>query len=194
MSTYNAIRYNVDYVKVGSLKLISTQTASSSSSVSFTSGIDSTYDEYWFIFNNVHPATDSVFFSFNGSTDGGSNYNVTKTTNFFSAQQSESDGGALSYRDGSDVAQGTGYAPLTRNAGNLSDESSSGILKLYNPSSTTYVKHFTAILNVYNQNNRTTEDLSAGYLNTTSAINAIDFKFSSGNIDDGTIQLFGIKQ
>jgi len=195
MSTYNAIRYNVDYANVGSLKLLSTQTASASASISFTTGIDSTYDEYWFIFNNCHPATDTATFTFQGSTDGGSNYNTTMTTTIFEALHFENNTMAqLGYLTSYDQAQGTSYQTITSAQGNGADESLSGILKLYNPSSTTYVKHFLIRSNNYYYTNGSFDRYIAGYFNTTSSINAIDFKFNSGNIDDGTIQLFGVKQ
>ena len=178
----------------GNMVLLSTQTASASSSISFTSGIDSTYKEYMFIFNNIHPATDSVDFTFNASTDGGSNYNVIKTTTFFNASHYESDASTeLAYKTGDDLAQSTSYQSLTRtNLGNDNDQSFSGIMHLFEPSSTTFVKHFMAVDNHSHGTDLSLNDYVAGYFNTTSAINAIDFKMSSGNIDDGTIQMFGI--
>jgi len=196
MSTYNAIRYNVDYANVGSLKLLSTQTASASASISFTTGIDSTYDEYWFIFNNCHPATDDVDFTFNGSTDGGSNYNITKTTTAFDSYHDESGVSTLfRYVSAKDLAQSTSFQPLnTAGIGNDNDQSISGILKLFNPSSTTYVKHFISKTNYSQKDDATMNTFVAGYFNTTSVVDAINFKYSSGNIDDGTIQLFGVKQ
>ena len=196
MSTYNAIRYNVDYANVGSLKLLSTQTASASASISFTTGIDSTYDEYWFIFNNCHPATDDVDFTFNGSTDGGSNYNITKTTTAFDAYHDESDVSTLfRYVSAKDLAQSTSFQPLnTAGIGNDNDQSISGILKLFNPSSTTYVKHFISKTNYSQKDDATMNTFVAGYFNTTSAVDAVRFQMSSGNIDDGTIQIFGVSQ
>ena len=181
----------------GSMVLLSTQTASSSASISFTTGIDSTYKEYMFVFNNIHPQTDLAAFKFNLSTDGGSNYNVTKTTTLFRSYHFENDTTAgLGYRTGSDLAQSTAYQVFgdspTAGTGNDNDQHNSGYLHLFNPASTTYVKHFIssgveclyedAIINYF----------VAGYGNTTSAVNAIDFQFSSGNIDAGTIQMFGI--
>jgi len=181
-------------VEGGNMVLLSTQTASSSASISFTSGIDSTYKEYMFIFNNIHPATDSVDFTFNASTDGGSNYNVIKTTTFFNASHYESDASTeLAYKTGDDLAQSTSYQSLTRtNLGNDNDQSFSGIMHLFEPSSTTFVKHFMAVDNHSHGTDLSLNDYVAGYFNTTSAINAIDFKMSSGNIDAGTIQMFGI--
>jgi hypothetical protein len=176
----------------GNMVLLSTQTASASASISFTTGIDSTYKEYMFIFNNIHPATGSVSFTFNGSTDGGSNYNVTKTTTAFRAWHEESGAeSALGYRTNSDLAQSTAYQILNYETNNDNDSSGVGYLHLFNPSSTTFVKHFISVGNTM-QSTYTRTDHIAGYFNTTSAINAIDFKMSSGNIDDGTIQMFGI--
>jgi len=180
-------------VEGGNMVLLSTQTASGSTSISFTTGIDSTYKEYMFIFNNIHPATNNVWFQFNMSTDSGSNYNVTKTTSLFITYHSEADDATtLQYEDGKDIAQGTGYAVLGSTTGNDNDQASSGYLHLFNPSSNVYVKHFISNFSNSHPGDYTFIDYCAGYGNTTSAINAIDFKMSSGNIDAGTIQMFGI--
>jgi hypothetical protein len=177
----------------GALNLISTQTASSSSTISFTSGIDDTYDSYVFKFYNIHPATDNVEFQFNMSIDGGSNYNVTKTSTFFRALHDESDANArLEYRTGQDLAQGTGFQTFNIRLGNGNDECFVGNLFLYSPSSTTFVKHFMSVSNDYGDNNQSDVHYLAGYGNTTSAINAVQFKMSSGNIDSGVIKLYGI--
>ena len=179
----------------GSLILLSEQTASASSSISFTSGIDSTYDEYLFIFNQCHPSNIGPNFDFYTSTNGGSSYGTTVTSTFFVAYQGE--GGAssaLTYDTGNDEAQTTVGVTLG-GSGYLNDESASGILKFYNPSSTTYVKHFISQMSV-THGNYTYECqniFSAGYFNTTSAIDAVKFQFSAGNIDAGTIQMFGVK-
>jgi hypothetical protein len=179
----------------GTLILLSTQTASSSATISFTTGLDSTYDEYVFKFINVRPATDNVKFTFNMSTDAGSNYNVTKTTTAFIAYHSESDIDAgVGYTADNDLAQSTSFQEVAYNIGNVADENMSGSMQIFNPSSTTYVKHFIA-----NTNNYFASDLSgnlyvAGYGNTTSAVNAIQFKMSSGNIADGIIKLYGVKK
>jgi hypothetical protein len=180
-------------VGLGSLVLISEQTASSSSSVSFTSGIDSTYPIYKFEFINIHPSSDAVYFQFNMSTDGGSNYNVTKTTTFFISEHSESDASGLYYWTGGDLAQGTGFQYLNYQTGNGSDENLSGEIKLFSPSSDTFVKHFISRTQHTAYNDYSQDVNAAGYGNTTSAVNAIQFKFSSGNIDSGTIKLYGIK-
>jgi len=180
---------------LGSLTHIATQTASSSSSVSFTSGIDSTYKEYIFYFVNIKPASDNVRVQFNLSTDGGSNYNVTKTTTDFSAQHDESDSyTSLTYSSGRDLAQSTGYQALNGD-GEVSSDSDHGLngtLHLFNPSNTTFVKHFIAKTNYNEASNYSINAFIAGYGNTTSAINAISFNCSSGNIDSGQILLFGL--
>jgi hypothetical protein len=179
----------------GTLILLSTQTASSSATISFTTGLDSTYDEYIFKFINIHPATDGTHFTFNASTDSGSNYNVTKTTTFFWAYNDEAGTDAgLEYFGSQDLAQSTAFQTLIYNIGNGADESGTGTLTLFNPSSTTYVKHFIATSNVYYATNYSINQFMAGYGNTTSAINAVRFQMSSGNIDDGIIKLYGVKK
>ena len=178
---------------VGNLIHIQSQTASNSASISFTTGIDSTYKEYQFYFINIRPATNSVSFQFNLSTDSGSNYNVTKTTTFFTAYHSEADDYAnLAYDANFDLAQSTSYQRITQEIGNASDECGSGYLSLFNPASTTYVKHFISNINQVKQSpNWTNNVYVAGYGNTTSAINAVRFQMSSGNFD-GTIAMFGV--
>jgi len=177
----------------GALTLISTATASSSATLSFTSGIDSTYKEYVFRFYNMHPENDDQNLFFNMSIDSGSNYNVTKTTNYFRANHNENDAAAsLNYRTGEDLAQATGYQKLTLGTNNDNDSGSSGILHLFEPSSTVFVKHFIArVSDAYGEpsNNDT---FIAGYGNTTSAVDAIQFKFGSGDIDSGVIKLYGV--
>ena len=181
----------------GKMTLLQTQTASSSASISFTSNIDSTYPIYLFKFINIHPATDGAEFTINFSTDSGSNYNVAKTTTFFVAYNAESESSSgLTYIDSLDIAQGTGVANIFYNVGNENDESASGTLHLFNPSSTTFVKHFMSTFNVYNNsgsNGNSVQVDVAGYGNTTSAIDGVQFAMSSGNIDSGTIKLYGIK-
>ena len=170
------------------LVLLSTQTASASASISFTTGIDSTYDEYVFKFINLHPSTGATF-QCNFSTDGGSNYNVTKTSSFFYARHYEPDTPVgLEYEAGYDLAQSTSYQILTDVNPINNDDCTSGYLHLFNPSSTTYVKQYLATTNsVYS-----IECFVGGYGNTTSAINAVDFKYSTGNIDDGIIKMYGV--
>ena len=176
------------------ITFISSQTASSSASLSFTSGLNSTYKAYKFVFSNIHIATDGAEFTFNGSTDSGSNYNVTKTTTYFLAEHDEAGtGGSLSYQTARDLAQSTGFQDLGVDLGNDNDHASNGSLIIFNPSSTTYVKHFICTLQQSHQNDLSLVGYIAGYFNTTSAINAIQFKMNSGNIDAGTIYLYGIK-
>jgi len=176
------------------ITLISSQTASNSASISFTSGLTSTYKAYKFVFSNIHARTDLANFTFNLSTDSGSNYNVTKTDTFFTAYHNEADTQTgLQYESSNDIAQGTGFALLGNVLDNNADDSASGSLTLFNPSSTTYVKHFISILQKgTGGDGYCAINYVAGYGNTTSAINAIQFKMDSGNMD-GTIYLYGIK-
>ena len=178
---------------------IKTLTASSSATLSFVDGassvvLDNTYPVYLFKFINLHPATDDVLFSVNFSADTGSNYNVTKTTTYFYAEHSEADdAAALGYNTSRDLAQGTGVQTLISDVGNVNDESLTGELMLFNPSSTTFVKHFISKNTANIKNNYNLAAYSAGYCNTTSAVDAVQFKMSSGNIDSGVIKLYGIK-
>ena len=180
----------------GSLNLISTQTASSSSSLSFTSGIDSTYKEYIFKYINCHPSVNIPHWTFQGSTNAGSSFGVTITSTNFNAYHAENDSEAvIEYVAPGDLAQSTNYQRLLTEVNYSDDGSVSGALHLFEPSSTTFVKHFIATSqgmfgptsNAYSWN-----QYVAGYFNTTSAIDGIDFKFSSGNIDSGVIKLYGV--
>ena len=175
------------------ITFISSQTASNSATVSFTSGLTSTYKAYKFVFTDIHPRTNAVSFLFNMSTDAGSNYNVTKTTTAFNSQNSEAGGDeGIGYQSAQDLAQSTDFQRLTDTIGNGADESGAGTLQLFNPSSTTYVKHYISNFNYYHEANYTFTFNGAGYGNTTSAVNAVRFQMSSGNFD-GTIYLYGIK-
>ena len=177
----------------GALNLISMQTASSSATISFTSGIDSTYKEYVFKFINIHPATDEAHLTFQGSTDGGSSYGVNITSSYTLAYHAEDDSEAtLTYQTASDLAQSTSFQRLLHGIGNQNDESAAGTLHLFNPSNTTFVKHFIASASSYNAGSYEYNTYPAGYFNTTSAIDAIQFKMSSGNIDSGVIKLYGV--
>jgi len=192
-SISNVTSYNAS-VSQGNMVLISSQTASNSASISFTTGIDSTYKEYQFWFINCRPATDNVNFSFNLSTDSGSNYNVAKTTTYIVTFANEANNDTvLAYDTAKDSAQDTGFANFVTNQGNGADECFSGSMQLFNPASTTYVKHFITNTNGYLSSDYSVENFIAGYGNTTSAINAIQFKYTSGNIADGTILMYGIK-
>jgi len=173
--------------------LILSQTASGSASISFTSGIDSTFDKYMFVFTDINPASDDVIFQFNASDDASSwTYDLTKTTTYFRSSHTEGNSTAgPSYDTGSDLAQGTGYQNLGAGIGNGSDESLAGVLYLVAPSSTTYVKQFYGRTAFYGQNNANYDNHIAGYVNVTVAVTAIDFKMNSGNFD-GKIKMYGI--
>ena len=183
---------------LGSMTFIKKLTASSSATLSFVDGassvvLDNTYKEYMFTFNNMHPASDAVNFVFNGSIDSGSNYNVTKTTTFFNAYHFENDSSAiLTYNASQDLAQSTDFQILEDSVGNDNDQSCAGYLHLFNPSSTTFVKHFISSNHRSFSGDASSENHVAGYFNTTSAIDAVQFKMSSGNIDAGDICLYGI--
>ncbi len=178
-------------IPTGKLKLISSQTASDSASISFTTGLNSTYKVYKFVFSNIHPRTDDVSFQFNFSTDSGSNYNVTKTsTTFISAHQENDSYTSLSYNTGLDLAQSTSYQNIS-NTSSDADHVVVGYISLFNPSSTTYVKHWISSTNTTNYDDISINLFCAGYGNTTSAVNAVRFQMSSGNFD-GTIYLYAI--
>ena len=184
---------------LGTIQLIKKLTSSSSATLSFVDGasgvtLDNSFKEYLFTFNNLHPASENPFFSFNLSTDSGSNYNVTKTSSAFFTQQGESGSGAeLNYSTARDLAQSTGIQNISNEAGNDSDQGVSGYLHLFNPSST-FTKHY---ISQTNSNFKYSEPYFmstyvAGYGNTQSAVDAIQFSFSSGDIASGDICLYGI--
>jgi len=184
-----------------SLTHIKTLTASSSATLSFVDGssdvvLDSTYPIYVFKFINVHPATNGAKLTFNYSIDSGSNYNVTKTSTTFRPFHYENDSTPeLAYNTSNDLAQSTAFQPLCENQGNNNDDSASGYFQLFNPSSTTFVKHWISSVNIGHNTSypASVNWFTAGYGNTTSAVDAVQFKMSSGNIDAGTIKLYGIK-
>ena len=181
-------------VATGAMTLISTTTASSSSTISFTSGIDSTYDEYVFKFHDIHPATDNTFLTFQADTGTNTNYNQTITSTFFKSLHDESGGTtALSYDTSSDLAQSTSFQHLSRNVGNDNDQSIAGTLQVFSPSSSTFIKHFISRTNVYTNDDYSIDSAIAGYFNTTTAITRFQFKMASGNMDSGTIKMYGIK-
>ena len=181
----------------GSLVLISTQTASSSSTISFTSGIDSTYKEYIFKFIDIHPSNDGDYFSFQANAAGGSGFNETITSTSFRAYHNEADNDtALAYYGGSDFdqAQGTDFNKFGGGGvGSDADQICAGFLHLFDPSNTTFVKHFMSRVVLVSDSDYLVEGYVAGYFNTTSAIDEIQFKFTSGNIDSGTIKMYGVK-
>jgi hypothetical protein len=174
------------------MTLITTNTSSDAATSDFTTGIDSTYKLYIFKYFDVNPATDQVDFTFQANAAGASGYNETMTTTAFQALHTEADDAAsLGYNTGEDQAQGTAYQVLAGLVGNGGDESAAGTLWLFNPSNTTYVKHFYATTNFYRYVDRTNNSFFAGYINTTTAIDDIQFKMSSGNMD-AVIKMYGV--
>ena len=179
-------------VSGSSLVLLETQTVSSSSTVSFTSNIDSTYKEYVFKFINIHMATSDASFTVN-FRDGGSNYDATKTTTFFRAYHNEGGSAqALTYSSSADLAQSTSAQAIITSNGTDNDMSASGTLHLFDPSNTTFVKHFLSDCHVYHKDDYSQKLLVAGYANVTAAIDGVQFGSSSGNIDAGTIKMYGV--
>jgi hypothetical protein len=180
----------------GSLVFLSKQTASASASIEFTSGIDSTYKEYLFTFNNCHPSNNAVSFQFQGSINGGSSYGVTITSTMFEAYHTEAGAsGRLIYRTIGDLAQSTSFQELSGVADGIkndNDASCSGYIHIFNPSDTTFVKHWIANFNNLTASDATYNIYSAGYFNDTNDIDAFKFQMSSGNIDSGDICLYGI--
>ena len=200
---FNSSANGFETAAEGSMTLIKTLTASSSSTISFVNGssdvvLDNTFPVYMFKYINIHTNSDQVDLTFNGSDDTSSHsYDVTKTSSYFEGGfHTEGDEAAeQSYLSANDLAQGTGFQPLGSGLGSSNDENCNGELFLFNPSSTTFVKHFIARTA---HNYRTglpgaVDHFIAGYFNTTSAITAIQFKMESGNIDAGTFKLYGIK-
>ena len=178
----------------GTLKLLSTQTASNSASVEFTSGIDSTYDEYIFYMIDIFPSGSGINFTFQVNASGGSGFNEAITSTFFDADNLESgSGGTLQYETGDDQAQGTAYQRLSRATGGVDTYATcAGMLHLFSPASTTRIKHFYARTNEYfSSSARTLDNFIAGYINTTTAITEVSFKFASGNMT-GNIYMFGV--
>jgi len=177
----------------GAWNFISKVTASSSATVSFTSGIDSTYKEYLFTFKNLHPSAKANF-QLQGSTDSGSSYGVAITSTHFQAKVDEANTASadFTYEAGRDLAQSTSFQNLTETQNTANDEHASGSVHLFNPSSTTFVKHFMTVFESISDNPSSVNNYCAGYFNTTSAIDAMQFKFASGNIDAGDICLYGL--
>tara|TARA_B100001123_G_C14862363_1_gene848524 strand:- start:16 stop:615 length:600 start_codon:yes stop_codon:yes gene_type:complete len=198
MATYQNSRYNIALPTGagGAIVPIKTLTASSSGTLSFVDGssdvvLDNTYRTYIFKFISIHPSADANF-TFQGTIDSGSNYNVTMTNTYFMANHNEGDtAAALGYEATIDQAQGTSFQRICR-IGNDNDQAGSGELWLFNPSSTTYVKHFMSRISEAHPSEYIQDGFVAGYFNTTSAIDGIQFKMASGNIDSGTIKLYGI--
>ena len=183
-------------VSTGSVVLLSTQTASGDASITFTGLMTSTYGEYIFRFYNINPATDGQQFQFqvNATDDPGGDYDTSQiTSTYFVALANEADNStSLEYRADGDQAQGTAFQRMTLAVGSAADESCVGELHIFNPSSTTYVKHFTATLNVCNSSTYSINTFVGGYINDTTAIDDIQFKMASGNFD-GKIKMWGVK-
>ena len=181
-----------------SLTHIKTLTASSDSTISFVDGsssvvLDNTYPVYMFKIINMNPATTNAIFEFQGNASGGSGFNETITSTCFRSFHTESDGTTnLAYLVNDDLAQGTDHQHLANGVGNGNDESLAGELHLFDPSNTTFVKHFIAKFNFYEADSGSNTYYTAGYFNTTSAIDEIQFKMASGNIDAGTFKLYGV--
>ena len=185
-------------VSTQKLFLIKNLDASSSSTLSFVDGsdsvdLDNTYKTYLFRFVNIHPANDNVDFEFQGNAAGGSGFNETITSSMFIAEHKENDNTDFTYRGSNEQAQGTSFQDIAYNVGNDNDQGLSGELYLFNPSNTTFVKHFMANIATHAHQENIVNHYTAGYFNTTSAIDEIQFKFSGGNIDSGRIALYGIK-
>ena len=180
------------------LFLIKNLDASSSSTLSFVDGsdsvvLDNTYKTYLFRFINIHPQNDEKDLQV-GFRDGGSDYDAVKTTSYFEAIHDEADSStSLGYQDNLDIAQGTGFQTILRFIGDDNDQSASGEMFLFNPSSTTFVKHFIATGSSVTGGDYANNHFIGGYINTTTAIDGVQFKFNSGNIDSGRIALYGIK-
>ena len=206
MATYSSIKYDFTppsattsaQVGGGAMVLIKSIDISSDTNINFVDGassvvLDNTYRTYIFKFYDIHPATNDADTKIYASIDGGSNYNVAVTTSFFQAYHDEGDSTAtLAYLTSKDVAQGTSGAPIEHSVGADSDQSSAGELRLFSPSSTTYVKHFISRFAISHAGDYAQNIFVGGYFNTTSAVDAIRFQKDTGNLDAGTIKLYGI--
>ena len=176
----------------GTMALLSTQTASGSSTISFATNIDSTYKEYIFEYINVHPATDGADFQVN-FRDGSSSYDATKTTTVINSAHSEDGSVAeIQAKSSNDLAQSTSFQNLAESVGADNDQCVSGQLFLFDPSNTDFVKHFISQTQNADSGNGSLSFFVSGYCNTTVAIDGVQFKFSSGNIDSGTFKLYGV--
>ena len=186
-------------LNTGSMIFIKKLTASSSSTLSFLNGssdvvFDSTYKQYLFTFKDIHPSADNVDgLGFQVDTGTNTNYNQTITSSYFRATHGEDGtGGAVAYQASQDQAQGTGFQNISQSVGTDNDQSIAGFLHIFEPASTTFVKHFIARTNVAHQSDITRDVHTGGYVNTTTALTRIQFKFNTGNIDAGDICLYGI--
>ena len=178
----------------GNLTLLSTVTLSGQANATFSSSINSTYNSYEFHFSDIHPASESsdahLCVNFR---DGSTAYDATKTATYFGATHGEGDSTDLGYSTNHDLAQGTGVAKISSDIGADNDQAASGVLTLFNPSSTTFVKHFISRVQIANAGDSSQDTFVAGYANVTAAINGVQFTFSnSSNIDAGTIKMYGV--
>jgi len=177
-----------------SLTLLSSATASNSASVAFTSGIDSTYDEYQFWFTDItQTGSSTTEFRFQVNASGGSGFNETITSTYWWVLHQENGASSgISYQTGYDQANGTSYQPLAASIGQASDECGAGVLQLFSPASTTRVKHFIGKAQWYDPNYSIT-GYTSGYINTTTAITEVSFAMNTGNILGGNVYMFGVK-
>jgi len=198
LGAHKAALFGVAGVSTDTVVLLSTQTASNSASISFTSDITSTYGEYIFKFYNINPATDGAHFSFqvNATDDAGGDYDTSLiTSTHFRVYHSEGDSvSGPEYQTGYDLAQSASFQMLAQDLENDADSSCAGILHLFNPASTTYVKHFYSRFSSVMIAGPSSENevYQAGYINDTTAIDDIQFKMNSGNFD-GKIKMWGVK-
>ena len=190
----------------GSLNFIKKITASSDSTISFVHGsssvvFDGTYKEYLFMFNNLHPAANACDFMFQVSTNGGSSYGVSMTSCYAQSYHKEDGGGGnFNHRTGAvnSLGNSTGFQSMSTadGIGNDNDQSGSGYLRFFNPADTTHVKNWMIDFTHYTNDNGSMRNFVSGYVNTTSAVNAIQFKMNNGssdqNTDKGDICLYGI--
>ena len=197
MTTYKNIRYNTPLGNASAEILLEEQTASSDSTVTFTSGIDSTYKKYRFY--NIHPSANNARLEVKASSNTGSSYGVTTTSSYFQTEHAEDGSGNIRIvkNDSFMIANATDNVTLSNNIDDDNDTSASGYFEIFNPSTTTFAKHYLASLQGISDNgsgvgvSRCT--FVGGYCNTTSAVNAVRFAFNTGNIDTGTIKLYGVK-
>ena len=193
MATYKAIRYNTPLTNGGEV-FISEQTASSSANITFTTGLDDTFKKYIFRFINIHPAPNDAHFLVN-FRDGSTAYDATKNTTLFQAGNAESGGGSegVSFNAPGSLGNSTDEHFIDRFLANSNDMGLSGELHLYEPSSTTFIKHFLGRTMKFSDNPSAEDAHGAGYCNVTAAIDGVQFSMSSGNIDAGTIKFYGVK-
>ena len=196
LGAFKAALMGASGVSTGDVVLLGTATASSSATLAFTSGITSTYGEYVFRFYDIHPQTDQANLTWQVSTDGGSNYGMTITSSSFVAYHNEDDAGGshtVGYHTALHLTQSTAEQRLLYTVGNEADNTGVGELHLFNPASTTYAKQWMATTEESEHQDMNLQSFTGGYINSTDNVDAIRFKFSSGNIDAGKIKMWGVK-